>query len=30
VNRWPAGRVLLRAAGVAVAIAGAALTWSAL
>lgn len=30
VNRWPAGRVLLRAAGVAVAVAGAALTWSAL
>lgn len=30
VNRWPAGRVLLRAAGVAVAIAGAVLTWSAL
>ena len=30
VNRWPAGRVLLRAAGIAVAVAGAALTWSAL
>lgn len=30
VNRWPAGRVLLRVAGVAVAITGAALTWSAL
>ncbi len=30
VNRWPAGRVLLRAAGVAVAVAGAVLTWSAL
>jgi urease accessory protein len=30
VNRWPAGRVLLRGAGIAVAIAGAALVWSAL
>ena len=30
VHRWPAGRMMLRAAGAAVAVAGVALTWSAL
>jgi urease accessory protein len=30
VHRWPAGRVLLRGAGAAVAVAGVVLTWSAL